>query len=499
MRKLILVLIVLWLSASIESTAEIIHVPGDYPTIQGGIDACNPGDTVIVADGIYMENVVIDLAVSLFGENRDGVIIDGAGAGDVLFIESASVSVGNLTLRNSGWEPSDCGIELSFADSCMIEYCRFGNNYSGIYLYGSSKNTVSRCLFTSNINGIQFHQSYSEPTPDNRENNILNNIIEDSDSCGILFEHTGGTHHNSSLISGNRILNSHTGISMIMSYSNNIARNEIAYSEDYGIIHMVCDGGGGFNVFHHNDFYSNNQGDIQACNLGEGNDCWYSDLDDEGNYWSDYTGPDDNGDGIGDIPYEIDGDQSQDAYPLMVPLYSIVSGFVSDGFEPIQGVYVQATRTEVDDYTDSDGMYSLDSLGAGLYDIVFMHPDYRDTTIIGVPVTPGLITELSIVMSTETELEEENLPAPANFGMFENYPNPFNTWTVISFSLTQADPVTLTVYDLLGRVVRTLLDERRQAGIQRITFDASGLTSGIYICRLQAGESVESRRILLLK
>jgi parallel beta-helix repeat protein len=499
MRRLWITLMISAFLLGSSASATIINVPGDYPTIQAGIDACSSGDTVMVADGIYSENVVIGLPLSLFGENRDGVVIDGSGVGDVVFIDSVMVSIGNLTVRNSGSELTDAGIELCVADSCLIEYCRFDDNYSGLFLYGSSYNIVARCLFSSNENGVHFHESYSEQTPDNIGNIITNNIIQNSNSCGIFFEHTLGTYHDSGVISGNRIIANQTGISMIMSYRNNIMRNDITDNDGYGITHMVCEGGGGDNVFHHNNFYENNQGDIQGCNLGLGTDCWYSDSDEEGNHWSDYTGPDNNGDGIGDIPYEIDGDQCQDIYPLMEPLYSTVSGCVSDLSGPIEGVYVQAIGTEVDDHTDIDGIYSLDSLGAGMYDILFMHPDYRDTTVAGAATTPGLMTELSMVMEIETDTDEENRPPPIGFEMVQNYPNPFNSRTVISFSLPQAGRVTIAVYDLLGREIRTLLDEYRQAGIHHVAFDATDLPSGIYFYSLQAGESVESRRMVLLK
>jgi parallel beta-helix repeat protein len=481
------------------ASATIINVPGDYPTIQEGIDACSPGDTVIVADGIYHENITIGLAVSLFGQSRDGVVIDGSGAGDVVFIDSAMVSVGNLTVRNSGSQLTDSGIELRFADSCRIEYCRFNSNNCGLFLYGSRYNTISRCSFSSNENGIHFHESVSETIPDNRENNITNNIMQNNNSCGVFFDHTLRTYHDSNLISGNRILNNQIGISMIMSYRNNIMRNDIIDNDEYGIIHMVCEGGGGNNVFHHNNFYYNNQGDIQACNFGVDTDFWYSEIDEEGNYWSDYTGPDENGDGIGDIPYEVDGDSCQDIYPLMEPLYSIVSGCVSDGFDPIEGVYVEAIGTEIDDLTDYDGTYCLEGLGAGMFDIIFLHPDYCDTTVAGAPTTPGLITELSIVMDPETGIDEADSPLPGEFELVQNYPNPFNARTTIEYRLPYAGPVAIEIYDILGRKVETLVRVEQPAGCYRTTWNAEDRPSGIYLYRFQAGSYTEIKRILLIK
>jgi N-acetylneuraminic acid mutarotase len=88
---------------------------------------------------------------------------------------------------------------------------------------------------------------------------------------------------------------------------------------------------------------------------------------------------------------------------------------------------------------------------------------------------------------------------PRNVVLEQNYPNPFNPTTVIRYQLPAAAQVTLTVYDLLGREVTTLVNERMCAGTHEATFDGSGLSSGVYICRLSAGDVVQSRRLLLLK
>ncbi len=107
--------------------------------------------------------------------------------------------------------------------------------------------------------------------------------------------------------------------------------------------------------------------------------------------------------------------------------------------------------------------------------------------------------KIQIIDLVETKIEDQSGEPPSVFEVFPAYPNPFNSSTTIAFSMPQAQFVRLTIYDLLGREVRTLLDEYRQAGIHHISFDASDLTSGIYFYRLQAGETAESRRMVLLK
>jgi hypothetical protein len=88
---------------------------------------------------------------------------------------------------------------------------------------------------------------------------------------------------------------------------------------------------------------------------------------------------------------------------------------------------------------------------------------------------------------------------PTRFALEQNYPNPFNPKTVVSSQLPVASNVKLVVYDLLGREVAVLVDERRAAGYYHDTFDGSGLASGVYLYRLTTGSFVQSRKMLLLK
>ncbi len=481
-------------------SADIIHVPGDFPTIQEGIDACGEGDTVMVADGIYYENVIINMPISLIGENRDNTIIDGSGTGDVVFIEASYVVMRSFTITNGGSLFEDSGIEICNADNCAIERCKFYDNYAGLFLYSASFNSITSCRFYSNNDAILFFESYSGPYMDNQANQIRNNIFEDNAHCGILFEHTGDTHHHlSNLIHGNRISSNDIGISMIMSEYNDISYNNLTGNSNYAISLGMCMGGGEYNTFHHNNLISNHGGSVQAADYGGGIDYWYSDADNEGNHWSDYTGPDNDGDGIGDEPYYIDGNESQDLYPLMERLFAITQGGVSDGFEPIENVYVRAVGTEIDYYTGYDGIYSLEGLGAGNYDILFSHPVYQDTVILGVPSTPDHTTSLDVAMSIETDTDEDDTPIPGNFALFQNYPNPFNATTSIKYNLPVASGVTIEIYNILGRKVETLVQGEQPAGYHQVVWDAEDASSGFYFYRIQAGDFAETRRMVLLK
>jgi hypothetical protein len=81
----------------------------------------------------------------------------------------------------------------------------------------------------------------------------------------------------------------------------------------------------------------------------------------------------------------------------------------------------------------------------------------------------------------------------------QNFPNPFNPSTVIGFNLQSSHVTSLTVYDMLGREVAVLVNGSMPAGAHSVTFDASGLSSGTYIYRLEAGGQVLTRRMTLVK
>jgi len=96
--------------------------------------------------------------------------------------------------------------------------------------------------------------------------------------------------------------------------------------------------------------------------------------------------------------------------------------------------------------------------------------------------------------------EDNTLRTSNNYLLFQNYPNPFNPSTKISYSIPKSCFVTLTVYDILGKKIQTLVSEFQNANIYSVNFDASKLSSGIYFYKLQAGDGfVETKKMLFLR
>ncbi len=118
-----------------------------------------------------------------------------------------------------------------------------------------------------------------------------------------------------------------------------------------------------------------------------------------------------------------------------------------------------------------------ESFGAGNRDVYLIHiaPDYVGIEDYTDDHIPNVIT------------------------LHQNYPNPFNAQTTIQYSLSEPSDVTIEIYDLLGRKIETLINGDQSAGNHQIVWNADSHSSGIYFYRLQAGDAVETKRMVLLK
>lgn len=130
---------------------------------------------------------------------------------------------------------------------------------------------------------------------------------------------------------------------------------------------------------------------------------------------------------------------------------------------------------------------------------------YITKTFNSVEVTPGAWTKLDVQLAPiGVSVSSSDYKTPERVFLGLNHPNPFNPSTVIEYHLTSSSNVTLSIYDLLGREVRTLVNETKNAGVHKVTWDAKNndgqaVSSGVYVYRLQAGAFVRSNKMLLLK
>jgi len=127
--------------------------------------------------------------------------------------------------------------------------------------------------------------------------------------------------------------------------------------------------------------------------------------------------------------------------------------------------------------------------------------DSLSTTRVTLSVDRGMdgTIDTVITLRTPTGVKEGENFVPKSYEMGQNYPNPFNSTTTIPYTIPQETNVVLKVYDVFGREIATVVNERRSAGTYRVQFDASHLPSGVYFYRLTAGGFSETKKMVLLK
>jgi hypothetical protein len=140
-------------------------------------------------------------------------------------------------------------------------------------------------------------------------------------------------------------------------------------------------------------------------------------------------------------------------------------------------------------YVDFTMRYVVDSIG-----VSSLH--FYDTD--GLVMLHGAVID-GIQYGTLTGLQSTGVGIPKEVVLSQNFPNPFNPSTTIKYELPKSAMVRLNVFDMLGREVSVIVNERRDAGVHEVKFDGANLASGVYFYRLQAGDFTQTKRLLILK
>ena len=133
-------------------------------------------------------------------------------------------------------------------------------------------------------------------------------------------------------------------------------------------------------------------------------------------------------------------------------------------------------------------------------------PDWSDITNTDLMVlvdngNNGTIDDTLYLQNQVTGIgnDQGSLLSPNSYNLAQNYPNPFNPTTTIQYSIPERSSVTLKIYDVLGNELAILVDEEKTAGSYEVNFNASQLASGIYFYKLQAGNFIDTKKMLLMK
>ena len=109
------------------------------------------------------------------------------------------------------------------------------------------------------------------------------------------------------------------------------------------------------------------------------------------------------------------------------------------------------------------------------------------------------LDNITCIESGATAVTDEKNQQPDRFRLYQNYPNPFNNETTIQFQLPAKSFVKLSIFNLMGKKITTLIKESRETGVHTVTWDGKGLPSGLYFYRLKTGDIVETRKLVLQK
>ena len=154
--------------------------------------------------------------------------------------------------------------------------------------------------------------------------------------------------------------------------------------------------------------------------------------------------------------------------------------------------------------TGNDGMRAYSYDGSSLINTA--HIDLSDFSIDVTVASDGTIFLaygdkglFAYTYSVYVGIEDNFEFIMGNYTLSQNYPNPFNPKTIINYELRITNYVDLSIYNLLGQKVATLVNKKQTTGNCKVEWDASGFTSGIYFYRIEAGEFQDVKKMILLK
>ena len=443
---------------------------GDYLKINDAVNIAIDGDTIYVRAGIYIDQIIIDKKIRLYSDNIDSTI----------------------------WTHPEYCIWVQSNDVIIKGFHFFNNNKKGFAIYpkqGYSNILIINCIVEGFDKGVKIF-----------ENDVLvtNSILLNNDS-GIYCSNGGKVTALNNLIHNNNdgISNVNGGSSYL--YNNIIIKNNRnGINNDYGQVlgvyyncvwsnttnYYKCSSGLGdisldpnFYDYENNDFRLRPE---SPCIDSGHPSSEYNDPDgtrnDMGIYGGPYSWQDDDS-----VPVELssfDADFHNDKVILRWRTCTETDNFgfevqrripIEDKFTKISFIKGQGTTTTINDYLYED----LD-VYQGIYYYRLKQIDFN----------------CGFKYSKTIEVAIESLK---DFSLKQNYINPFNPTTTISFELPSRTLVRLSILDVLGKEIETIINREYEAGHNQVLFNAKDLTSGLYFYRLEAGGFVEVRKLMVFK
>ncbi|GBE30637.1 MAG TPA: T9SS type A sorting domain-containing protein [Bacteroidetes bacterium] len=561
----------LWTS---ELSADVIHVPEEQPTIQAGLGNTSPGDTVLVAPGVYQEtvqfppfSVVLASNYLISGDPGDIeiTVIDGGSSGTPVVIDSnqdQSCALIGFTIRN-GFSWDDGGGVFVSSASPRIEWNHIHSNSSdrggGILLLNSSSYIAHNIIEDNEFFSPSGNPGGGIAVMEGSDaeiafNTIRNNHNQDGGGIAVFsseaFIHNNVIHDNNGqdvggglridqgsdvLMMNNTIVNNTStygggitvwGVGTQVTMKNSILVGNTASQEGQQI-----NGGEGLIVTYSNIedgwtgtgnidvdplFRDAEDGDyhLQSANCGDPADSPCIDIGDP-EIFDDVL---DCGFGLGDVRSDMG---AYGGVGTEIPVVQLVLNPTSLAFDSLapgesvsQTVNLSNTGTTnlvIENVEVPEGYRIIEAWpltlepNTNIDASVWFEPtevgDYVDTIFIisNDPDSPTPLPVEGYCREVNTISDRTEGGLPSRFTVSDPYPNPFNPEVSITITLPAPAHVTITLYDVAGRLVRAVAVRRFSAGTTTISIQGQRLTTGLYFCRFESGGQVLTRKMMLLK
>jgi len=532
-------------------SSTLINVPSDQPTIQAGINFADPGDTILVNPGTYTENLNFNgknvVLGSLYLTTSDPsyietTAIDGGGNGSVLTFENGedeSTHVNGFTITNG----------KVFNDMGAGVYCDSANpTFSNLIIRDNRSEAGSSCTRLPCSKGGGMYFNYSNSIINDVQ--IINNVAEAGDGGGIyanesnLFLSNVLFADNSSASGGGLWMNGSyadvanttfegNGGAIILKQSELELFNSILWNNFEEMRLLAAPDTSTITIF-----YSNVQGGLENIISGETSTVnWLGENMDEdpifcnperNNYYLYNTSPC-VGTGAGGTDMGVFGlgCGSPSDFSLIAPSDSetvyidesnMNEGYITfsweesfDEDEDSLFYLFRAASTEMGDHRLDTNVTSFDLSYLDILDdlvsnyvntatiewTIFVSDSIDTVEAVNAPFT--LIVDGSEALKVLAEVL-----VPEVFALHQNYPNPFNPITTIRYDLPENSFVNINIYDLLGRQVKTLVNQTQNAGFKSVQWNATNdngkpVSAGVYLYQILAAEFVQTRKMVLLK
>jgi hypothetical protein len=483
-------------------SAAVINIPDDYSTIQAGIDAAGNNDTVLVQPGIYTESIVFDETDITLGS---------------LYLTTGDTSYAYSTvIQSDGQRVAVMRLEDGSNHSTRIIGLTIrGGRDGGIRCVNSSPTIAhNRIIGNSSYRdgaGIYLENCSLEIVSNTFEGNIAGYLTGLGNGGGIFCHDNSTANINSNFFSGNEAFGG-AGISV-----SDFSRADISHNIFVG---NHADIGGAVFVHSRSEVY------LSYNTIRDNTVDWYG-----GGMFINLSSVDIEYDLItGNYADKLGGACLFESSTIIMSNLTICDNTAADSGGGIWYSNSSSRMTNSIQWGNSaykyDEIYlrggeviigytdiaiNLDTLGNINTDPLFIDPAHDDYHLrVGSPCIDSGDPDASLdpdgtrrdmgafCFDRLLDLDSDE-QLPMSISLEQNYPNPFNAITVISYSLDKPSLAKIEIYDILGRRLQTITDGDTEAGAYSVTFNASSLTSGVYIYRLTVGQYSLAKKMVFCK